>query len=483
MSESITRTELDSLLPAEPEVTAFLQEIRDDLAQGERKIVVLDDDPTGTQTVHDVDVLTTWAEDDLKNAVLAPGSLFYVLTNSRALPESEAINLAETLRDHLEQVQNITGTRLDVISRSDSTLRGHYPAELLPLASFAEPDGHLIVPAFPEGGRITVRGLHYVLTDDTYIPVTETDFSRDPTFGYSHAHLAAWVEEKTAGAWKREDVLHVSIDHLRTGGPNEVRDVLVKARGNQPIISDAVTYADLTLLATGLARAEKLGKRFLARTGASFVRVRGGLSNKPLLTRTDLGGSSIRGGLVLVGSYVDLTALQLTPALKLEGVDARELSVLNLLAHGDPSREAADFASWVDGVTASGRTALVYTSRDLVTEQAGRTHIQIAALVSSALSGITQSLTQTPAWIIAKGGITSSDIATKGLGVRRARVLGQVSPGIPAWQLGEESSFPGVPYIVFPGNVGTTETLAELITLLSAADGKGNKTIQLNGSA
>lgn len=469
MPNFITCDELNSLLPAEPEVTTLLKEIGDDLAQGNRKIVVLDDDPTGTQTVYDVNVLTTWAESDLKSAILAPESLFYVLTNSRALPEAEAIGLAETLCDHLEKIQKSIGIRLDVISRSDSTLRGHYPAELLPLTGLVKPDGHLIVPAFPEGGRITVRGIHYVLMGDAYVPVTATDFSRDPTFGYTHAHLSEWVEEKSAGAWKGKDVLHITIDHLRVGGPNKVRDVLLKASDNQPIISDAVTYADLTVLSAGLARAENLGKRFLARTGASFVRVRAGLSKKPLLTRTDLGISSSRGGLVLVGSYVDLTALQLNAAVRLEGVEARELSVLDLLEHRDPSREAIDIARWVDSVTVSGRTALVYTSRDLVTAQADKTHVQIAALVSSALSAIPKSLIQEPAWVIAKGGITSSDIATKGLGVRKAFVLGQVAPGVPAWKLGQESRFPGMPYIVFPGNVGTADTLAELITLFSSA--------------
>lgn len=461
----LTRDELEGRLPAEPDVTGLLAELRG-AAQGGRKLVVLDDDPTGTQTVHGVDVLTTWTEADLTDAALAPESLFYILTNSRALARAEAAQLTGTLSERLSQVQRVTGRSLDIISRSDSTLRGHYPAELLPLARFKKPHGHLIVPAFPEGGRITVAGVHYVLTGDTYKPVTETDFSRDPTFAYRHAYLPAWVEEKTAGAWRREDVLHVSIDDLRTGGPDAVKTVLMRAEGNRPVVSDAVTYADLSVLAAGLGLAEREGKRFLARTAASFVRVRGGLSEKPLLTRADLGLNSGSGGLVLVGSYVALSAQQLAAAVGLENVDSRQLSVEALLEHGQPARVGAALARWADGVMASRRTALVYTSRDLIKEQAGRTHVQIAALISEALSGVPQFLTQPPAWIIAKGGITSSDVATRGLGVRKARVLGQIKAGIPTWRLGEETRFPGVPYLVFPGNVGTPETLAELITLL-----------------
>lgn len=459
----LTRAALMARLPPEPDVTGLAAELRH--AASRRKLVVLDDDPTGTQTVHGVDVLTTWTEADLTAAVLGSEPLFYVLTNSRALRETEAVDLAGTLSERLARVQEVTGRRLDILSRSDSTLRGHYPAELSPLADFVKPDGHLIVPAFPEGGRVTVDGVHYVLTGDTYRPVTDTDFARDPTFGYRHAYLPAWVEEKTKHAWRREEVLHVSLDTLRNGGPDAAQTVLMQAERNRPVVADAVSYADLSVLAAGLARAERAGKRFLTRSAASFVRVRGGLEAKPLLTRTDLGVKS-GGGLVLVGSYVDLSARQLTAALELESVDARELSVQTLLERGNPEREAAAAARWADGVMATGRTALVYTSRDLVAEQSGKSHVQIAALVSAALSSIPQFLTQTPAWLIAKGGITSSDVATHGLGVRKARVLGQVTAGVPTWQLGAETRFPGMPYLVFPGNVGRDDTLAEIITLL-----------------
>ena len=461
----MTRADLLARLPPEPDVTGLLPELR--AAASRRKLVVLDDDPTGTQTVHGVDVLTTWSEADLTATVLEPEPLFYVLTNSRALPETEAADLATTLGERLARVQAATSCPLNVLSRSDSTLRGHYPAELSPLADLVRPDGHLIVPAFPEGGRVTVDGVHYVLTGDTYKPVTDTDFARDPTFGYHHAYLPAWVEEKTGGAWRQEKVLHISIQTVRVGGPDAVAAVLMQAEDNRPVVADAVTYADLMVLAAGLARAERAGKRFLARTAASFVRVRGGLKEKPLLTHADLRLNAEHSGLVLVGSYVDLSARQLAAALELESVDGRELSVRTLLEHGDPEGEAAALARWADTVMASGRTALVYTSRGLVAERGGQTHVEIAALVSAALSSVPKHLSVTPAWLVAKGGITSSDVATRGLGVRKARVLGQVKPGIPTWRLGAETRFPGVPYLVFPGNVGTDETLADLITLLS----------------
>jgi uncharacterized protein YgbK (DUF1537 family) len=84
------------------------------------------------------------------------------------------------------------------------------------------------------------------------------------------------------------------------------------------------------------------------------------------------------------------------------------------------------------------------------------------------LIALVQRITATPRFLVAKGGITSSDIATGGLGVRRAHVLGQLIPGVPVWRLGAESRFPGMAYVVFPGNVGDDRALAEGMTRLAA---------------
>ena len=60
----------------------------------------------------------------------------------------------------------------------------------------------------------------------------------------------------------------------------------------------------------------------------------------------------------------------------------------------------------------------------------------------------------------AKGGITFSGIGTKALKVRRALVMGQIRPGIPVWQTGAESRFPGISYVIFPDNVGEDTSCA-----------------------
>ena len=77
------------------------------------------------------------------------------------------------------------------------------------------------------------------------------------------------------------------------------------------------------------------------------------------------------------------------------------------------------------------------------------------------------SLAVRPRFLVAKGGITSSDIGVHALQVRRATVLGQALPGVPVWKLGAESRYPGMSYVVFPGNVGDEDGLRSLVENLS----------------
>ncbi len=457
-------------LPAAPNTCAARREIRRAVDDAQRRVVVLDDDPTGVQTMHDITVLTTWGVQELAAELRRPAPLFYVLTNSRALDRDAAVALGRELARNVRAAAEQARVRVDVISRSDSTLRGHYPWELDPLGSLFDaggPDGHVIVPAYPDGGRVTVDGVHYVVTGDDMLPAAETDFARDPSFGYTQSSLADWVEEKSAGRWKAADVLRIPLAVLRAGDVAAVTEMLLDARDNRPIVSDCVGDEDLTILIAALLRAEARGRRYLYRTAASFVKVRAGLGDRSLLTRDDLGlAPSTPGGLVLVGSYVTRTAEQLVHLLRQPGVVAHELVVEALLTPGADAI-VRETALWADTALEAGHVAVVYTSRELVSRYGEHDHVHVAATISQAVSAVVAAVSRHPAWIVAKGGITASDVATRGLGVRRARVLGQIARGAPVWQLGPEARFPGVPYVVFPGNVGATDTLAEVVAHLS----------------
>lgn len=130
--------------------------------------------------------------------------------------------------------------------------------------------------------------------------------------------------------------------------------------------------------------------------------------------------------------------------------------------------EVKRVVSIVDTLIQEGKTAAVYTRRnrfDLKTDDKDE-QIKVSVKISDAVTSIVTNLTVRPNFIVAKGGITSSDVGTKALAVKKANVMGQIKPGVPVWMTGSESKFPGLPYIIFPGNVGTNETLKDVVERL-----------------
>ncbi len=466
--------------PPERRVEGILEEIRSRVAGSGRRVIVLDDDPTGVQSVHGVPVLTTWTVEDLRWALTQPSPTFYILTNSRSLPEEEAVTLNREIARNLSKAAGEAGADFDVVSRSDSTLRGHYPAETDALAEVLEeggrrPNGLIICPAFFEAGRITVDDVHWVRQDGELIPAGQTEFASDHSFGYRSSDLKAWVEEKTGGRLKASEVLSASLADLREGGPERVAGILGGVESGRPVVANAAAYADLEIFVLGLLAAEAGGKRFLYRTGPSFVRARGGITEPKILGPEDLYRRRPREGhgLVLVGSYVPTTTRQLEGALALEGMRGVEMSVPRLLQSESREDELGRVAEEVNASLTSSEV-VVYTSRELVTAGAaggaGLSNFQIGASISGALVEVMRRVDRALplSFVVAKGGITSSDIATKGLEVRRAEVAGPLLPPgiVPVWILPEENDFPGLPYVIFPGNVGGPDSLARAIEVL-----------------
>jgi uncharacterized protein YgbK (DUF1537 family) len=444
--------------------------IQDALARSGRTVVALDDDPTGVQTVHDVPVLARWDVPDLADALAERGPLFFVLTNSRSLDERDAVALNHRIVGNLREAAASTGTSFVVASRSDSTLRGHFPAETDAIAdALGGVDGVLLVPAFIEGGRFTTGDVHWVRDGERLTPAGETEFARDAAFGYAASDLKHWVAEKSGGRISPESVCSISIDDIRGGGPAQVAELLRSVSDGRVVVVNAAGYRDLDVVVLGLLDAETAGKRFVYRTGASFVRARAGIAARPLLSREEIVGPAPAplAGLVVVGSHVRKSSEQLARLLDQPAVVPIELSVPEVLA--SPVRRgrvlAAALAAIGDALTRT-TVPVLFTSRTVEAGDRPESQLEISRAVSAALVEIVQTLDTRPGWIVAKGGITSSDIGTVGLGVRRALVLGQVRPGIPVWRLGSEARFPGLGYVVFPGNVGRPETLSEVVALL-----------------
>jgi uncharacterized protein YgbK (DUF1537 family) len=429
-----------------------------------KKVVVIDDDPTGTQTVHGINVLTAWSVAMLKEELTSDRPAFYLLSNSRSVPLEKAQEMNREIARNLNQAARDVGCEFVVVSRSDSTLRGHYPGEVDTLAESlgGRFDGVFIIPAFIEGNRVTVDSTHYILENNHLLPVNETEFAKDATFGYLNADLTAWVEEKTQGRVRAEAVMRITLDDLRKGGPEPVEQKILEMKGGQVSVVDTVTYRDLEVFVTALINAEEKGKRFLYRTSASFVRVRAGIEDKPLLKADEILSESTNGGLTVIGSYVPRSTRQLEELLALPDIVASELRVERILDPQIREQEIKENIEKANSAITGKKDTVIYTSRNLVSSQGRAGELGIGEKVSAALVECMRGITVCPSYLIAKGGITASDIAVKGLDVCKAGIRGQIIPGVPVWLLGEESRYPGLSYVVFPGNVGDDFSLANL---------------------
>jgi uncharacterized protein YgbK (DUF1537 family) len=463
-NQRIQKCELFGSLPQEwPE--DLRPQIQKQVEASQRKVVVLDDDPTGTQTIHSLAVLTEWTLDALKAELENDLLAFYILTNSRSctLPVAQKINAQ--IGHNLTEAARQTGCQFVVVSRSDSTLRGHFPGEVVALAdALAQSyDGWIISPFFLEGGRYTINDIHYVDEGGVLVPAAQTEFARDHTFGYFASNLRYWVEEKTAGQIDAKDVASVSIEDLRRGGPESVTSFLMTLSAGHACVVNAAAYRDLEVFVLGLLAAEARGKKFLFRTAASFVQVRAGLSPRPLLTQTDLILKHTGGGLIVVGSYVPRTTEQVNSLLSVTDILHTKIRVETLLDDRRRDDEIERVAKKADRALKEGKDFLTFTSRQQATGKDAGTSLEIGQKVSEGLIAIVKRISVTPRYILAKGGITSSDIATQALNVKKAFVSGQILPGVPVWQLGDESRFPGLNYIIFPGNVGDTNAMIDVV--------------------
>jgi uncharacterized protein YgbK (DUF1537 family) len=450
--------------------------IRRALADTGRRIAVLDDDPTGSQTVHDVDVVTVFEPDEIAAGLSPPGATCFILTNTRSLPEADAVELNTRIGRILFELAARMDAPIDVVSRSDSTLRGHVIAEVRALDAVRREvtgrgfDGVLMVPAYFEAGRFTAGNVHWARVGADVLPASETEFARDATFGYAASDLREFVAEKSGGMVGPGEVVSITHDDIRLGGPQRVAEILAGVNGGAFVVVNAVKYADLDVVVLGLLDAEAAGKSFLHRSGPSFVQSLAGLDPRDPLRASDIWPAGHPGGhgLVVVGSHVGLTSRQVAVAQQHGGLAEVELDVA---AIADSARRDSLVAEVTRQVVSAldNSDVLLFTSRTLLRGRDAAESLEISRRVSTAVTEVVRiALATKPAWVIAKGGITSHDVAVRGLGIRRAKVLGQLLPGLVSVfrPIDAAPEVIGTPYVVFAGNVGDESTLASVIDLL-----------------
>jgi len=408
-------------------------------------IVVLDDDPTGTQAVHDVPVLLRWPPAALADAVAAGAPAVHLLTNVRAFPPEEAERItADAARAALRAAP---GAR--IVLRGDSTLRGHLGEEIRAVQAVQGERVVLLVPALPAAGRVTRGGVHLLVRDGKAVALHETEYARDGDFAYASARLLEWAQQRTAGLLPAERGVEVGLPELRERGGDAVRDALLAAAPPAACVPDVEDVADLERIAEGLRAAEAAGARVLVRCAPTFAGVLAGNLASGEVAPPEPGP----GGVLLVcGSYVSATTRQLEHLAAHRGARAIELDPLALADDAEAPAAVARAAQAARAAIAAEGLAVVATARERPestrTLDAG---LRIARNLASVVPAVA------PGVVVAKGGITSAVTLQDGVGVDGAWVVGPLLPGVALWRAGE------VGYVVVPGNVGDDGLLTELV--------------------
>ena len=453
------------------------------------KVVVIDDDPTGSQTVHSCPLLLRWDVETLRQGLRHPSPLLFLLADTRALTPVAAAERNRSIAAALDQALQQEGLARDqviLVSRGDSTLRGHGVLEPVVLEECFGPfDATFHVPAFLEGGRTTVNGVHLLHGE----PVHTSPFAQDRLFGFSSSDLACWLEEKSDGAIAAASVQRISgrdLDAACAAGLPLLIDRLRCLHGNASVVVDAERQEQLTALAAAV-RTLQGEKRFLFRSAASMVKALADPGPPPLdpeglaaLRRQDPGGKPLPG-LVMVGSHVPLADAQLQELLadgRCTGLELPVARIARVLEGGTPDLLLADLErEWgehLQACLARRCTPVLFTSRGELTFGDGassqRRRLQFGLELAQLTARLVAALAPQLGYVISKGGITTGTLLAEGLDLEAVQLEGQLLPGLSLVRPLVPGGLPwdGLPIVTFPGNLGDARTLADAWRLMEA---------------
>ena len=447
------------------------------------KIIVFDDDPTGSQSVHGCPLLLSWRDDMLSKGLSKDSPLLFLLANTRAMTHQKAKSTTREICQSIKcalKKQHFNFEDVLFVSRGDSTLRGHGVVEPEIISQQLGPfDATFHVPAFLEGGRTTIDGVHLLHG----VPVHLSGFASDPTFGYSTSYLPDWLEEKSKGKIHAQNVLRLSIAQLQSAiesnqGKEELLIFLQSLSNNSLVVVDATDESHLSVFANSVIKLMK-EKRFLFRSAASlisaFAKLPGESYTSASLASLKLKNEHLgsKPGLIMVGSHVKLADQQLEILLQnsqCKGIELPVKKISRILNGPLPNTLLIDFeAIWsnqLKNILDSGKTPVLFTSRRELhfssIEQRIFFGLQLAELMSRLVARLIPDL----GYIISKGGITTQILLEKGLGLEMVELKGQILPGLSLVCPYQQDKLSEMPIITFPGNLGDSKTLLKAWNLM-----------------
>ena len=317
------------------------------------------------------------------------------------------------------------------------------------------------MPALPAAGRITRDGRHWLVRGGRRIPLDQTEFAGDGEFSYRTSRLLDWAEERSGGFFRAADGIEIGLEEIRSGeGADRVTDALLEAAAaDRPsvVVPDAETMQHLETIAAGLREAWLSEPGIVVRCAPTFASILSGAGATEPASLPPIE----RGLLVVVGSHVPMSSAQLAGLAAARPGALVEVDPVDLLG------EAAETAVGVAVERARAlldrdRLAVVATTRALAPGALGHA---AGMRVARGLASMVDRLRDAHDVLLSKGGVTSAVNVRDGLHAERAQIVGPVAPGVSLW-LAHEGGGGLRPVIVFPGNVGEEDTLAELVDRL-----------------
>ena len=447
------------------------------------KIIIFDDDPTGSQTVYGCPLLLNWDEQTLEKAFAKSSPLIFILANTRSLSSVLAVKKTREICSSIKKFFLRQGYSKDdyfYISRGDSTLRGHGVLEPAILAEELGPfHATFHIPAFLEGGRTTENGIHYL----NGIPVHTTDFGCDNIFGFSTSDLAKWIEEKSCGKIQAKNILHVEIKQLDMAFNNEdgfksLLSFLSQLENNIAVVVDAKLPHHLEILARAIKAVSK-EKRFLFRTAASFINSLSGLPINPKDTadlvslKSKYNEFEYKPGLIMVGSHVKLATDQLEVLLKdnsCKGLEIKVSKLADIFTLEDCQQAILEMEnillSKIHDILDMKKVPVLYTTREEIKFSSYSKRMNFGLELAEFMAILVGKIANKLGYIISKGGITTQLLLQKGLNFKQVDLKGQILPGLSI--VTSNSDQYDLPVVTFPGNLGNEKTLLEAFRLMES---------------
>ncbi|ABB50750.1 conserved hypothetical protein [Prochlorococcus marinus str. MIT 9312] len=442
------------------------------------KFVVIDDDPTGSQTVHDCLLLLKWDCPTLVKGFESKSNLFFILANTRSLSENDAKLIIEEICRNLKTViaSQFYEEEIIFISRGDSTLRGHNYLEPSALNSCLGPfDATFHVPAFIEGKRLTINGSHFV--DKT--PIDKTIFARDTIFGYETSNIKNLLFQKSKSKLNLDDIQNLFLSDLEILNDEENNIIFKKLKNlknNKHVIVDVENYSQIKKFSLIIKKLTKQ-KKFLFRTAASFI---SSISEKNSVRQGETFFSNLRirtkekfflPGLVIVGSYVELSTIQLKNLLEISTCKPIELDVFEFfkISASENNQKKRNlfknkFLKEIRLSFEQGKTPVLFTSRKFMSldySEQFNFYNSLAFFIAELVADLKYEI----GYLVSKGGITTNVILSDGLNADYVYLEGQILTGISVVTCNLKND-EKLPIITHPGNIGTKDSLVNIWKVL-----------------